>query len=198
MKYFSAIELRDIILSMIVLSVAFSYPEFMDNPAALLVYMAIVGIAFIGHELSHKFTAIKQGFWSEYRMWPQGLVLALLLAFASGGRFLFAAPGAVYFDSGGSLRRPTKKHLKRIAVAGVSFNIALMWVSLALFLLAGSGLFIAMATINGWLAIFNLLPIGMLDGDKLLRLDRKLWALVFVLAVGGFIASQALPFFLKL
>ncbi|HQM95337.1 MAG TPA: site-2 protease family protein, partial [Methanofastidiosum sp.] len=57
-------------------------------------YVIIVGAAFLLHELSHKFTAIKYGYFAQFRLWQTGLLLALLMSFAVG--FVFAAPGAVY------------------------------------------------------------------------------------------------------
>ena len=186
MKYFSAHELRDIAVSLAVLCIIFSYPDFLSNAFFLLVSFIAVGIAFIGHELAHKFAAMRHGFWAEYRMWPQGLVLALLFAFASGGTFFFAAPGAVYF-AGSPFRRIGKRQLRLIGMAGICFNIVMLWSTLLIGALTGNGLFLYMATINGWLAIFNLIPIGGLDGQKLLSLDRVTWAALLVLAVAGFL-----------
>ena len=196
MKIFSAVELRDIAISMAVLCIVFSFPESLSDPFFLLRALLAVGVGFIGHELSHKFAAIRQGFWSEYRMWPQGLVMALLLAAATGGSFIFAAPGAVYFQPD-AYRRPKKAQLVRIGMAGITFNIAVMWLALAASLAAGwlavpaaAALFIYVAIVNGWLAIFNLIPFGGLDGQKLLALDRGKWALLLVAGFAGFIASS--------
>lgn len=192
MRFFSEIEIKDILVSLLVLSVVFSYPEFLTAPAFFIQSLLVVGVAFIGHELSHKFTAIREGFWSEYRMWPQGILMALLFALATGGSIIFAAPGAVYFSGDHLFRRPSRRQLTRISMAGISFNIALMWISVFLAFVSGIHLFAYMALINGWLAIFNLIPFGMLDGGKLLKLDRNIWILLFVLAIAGFVASQFL------
>jgi Zn-dependent protease len=187
---FSATEVVHIVVSVLVLCVVFSYPEFLSEPYFFLISLAVLGVAFMGHELSHKFTAIREGFHSEYRMWPQGLFLALLLALASGGSFVFAAPGAVYFGGGTFFRRPGRKALTRISMAGITFNVALMWISLILFFMSGLSVLAYMAVINGWLAIFNLLPFGMLDGHKLFRLNRNLWIALMALAAAGFLLSS--------
>ena len=100
MRSFSALEIRDITISLVALSLVFSFPEFLTEPFFFVTSLLVVGVAFMGHELSHKFTAIRYGFWSEYRMWPQGIMMAVLFALASGGAFIFAAPGAVYFSGG--------------------------------------------------------------------------------------------------
>ena len=119
MKLFSQMEIRDIIVSMLALCMVFSYPEFIINPMFFVTACVAVGIAFIGHEMAHKFIAIREGFWSEYRMWPQGILMAILLALATNGSFIFAAPGAVYFNSGSHFGRPDRKQLTRISMAGI-------------------------------------------------------------------------------
>ena len=187
MKFFSREEVRDILVSVLVLTIVFSYPEFLGSPYFLLVSFLAVGIAFMGHELAHKFTAIRYGLWSEYRMWSHGLLMALLFALATNGSFIFAAPGAVYFASEWAFSRPGKRELRNISMAGISFNIALMWSTLALLFLTGLSLFGYIAIINGWLAVFNLIPFGGLDGAKLFRLDRNAWTALFMLALAGFV-----------
>ncbi len=187
---FSMTEVRDIVISMAVLCFLFSYPEVLSAPAFFLTSLLAVGIAFMGHELSHKFAAIREGYWSEYRMWPQGLAMAALLALATGGAFIFAAPGAVQFSPGMFQRMPDRRQLRRISMAGITFNVALMWACLALFAATGLSMLSYMATINGWLAIFNLLPFGMLDGEKLFRLDKRTWSALLAVAAAGFVIAQ--------
>jgi Zn-dependent protease len=192
MGYFSLIETRDILISVLVLCVVFSYPEFITSPSFFFVSLLVVGIAFMGHELSHKFVAIRQGLWSEYRMWPQGIMMALLFSIATGGMFVFAAPGAVYFRSGWPGIGPGRKGMIKISMAGITFNIVLMWAALVLFFATGAGIFSYMALINGWLAIFNLIPVSMLDGQKLMKLDKKVWSVLFSAAMAGFVLSWLL------
>ena len=52
-----------------------------------------IGPAFLFHEIGHKLVAKKNGCWAEFRADPRGLQFGILLAFAIG--FLFMAPGAV-------------------------------------------------------------------------------------------------------
>jgi Zn-dependent protease len=145
-----------------------------------------VGIAFIGHELSHKFMAIREGFWAEYRMWPQGILMAVVLMIATGGRFMFAAPGAVYFRENWQQRGPRRKKLLRVSMAGITFNAVLMTSFLAAYAATGYGLLSYMATINAWLALFNLIPIGGLDGQKLFAIDKRVWGILLAVAAAGF------------
>ena len=39
------------------------------------------------------------------------------------------------------------------------------------------------AYINAFMAVFNLIPFGILDGFKIFSLNKKLWALAFVPAL---------------
>lgn len=185
---FTSIELRDILISVLALTVIFAYPNFLTSVEAFLVYLGVVVIAFMGHELSHKYTAIKLGFHSEYRMWPQGLLLALVMAVATGGRMLFAAPGAVYFASRWAFQsHPSRKDVGKIGASGPAFNIVAGSASLIALWFTRLDFFLPLAMFNLWLAIFNLIPFGPIDGAKILRWDPKIWGSMVALAVSMYI-----------
>lgn len=177
-------EIRDILISMFIISLAFAFIFGRGNVGNILFYMPItlvvVGLGFILHELAHKFTAIKFGYWAEYKMWPQGLILALITAYFG---IVFAAPGAVYIH-GQSIK---KSENGIISVAGPLTNIvlALLFLSIPLFfqnsLLVGIG--ILGATVNSFLAVFNLLPVAIFDGAKVFRWNPIIWIVVFGLSV---------------
>ena len=57
------------------------------------VWLIGVGPAFLLHEIGHKLVAKRYGCWAEFRADPKGLQFGILLAFIIG--FLFMAPGAV-------------------------------------------------------------------------------------------------------
>lgn len=183
---FTRREMKDILISLLVLSIVFAYPEVMYQPLFAVTSLLTVGVAFVGHELSHRFVARRMGFHSEYVMWKQGLIMALLFAFISNGTFIFAAPGAVVFASYWASRGPSAEQIGKIGIAGTVFNTVLVYLSLALYLLTGSPLFSYMGIINGWLAIFNLIPFGPLDGRKVMKWNLRIWLLVLLLAVAGF------------
>ena len=127
--------------------------------------------------MSHKFIAQKYGLWAEFRMFPKGLQFALLLSLFTP--FVFAAPGAVMFQ-GGSRDYETGK----IAMAGPLSNIILAIISLIIFLnLYDSSIkeiigFICL--INAFLATFNLLPFGPLDGVKIIRWNATVWIILLI------------------
>jgi len=207
----SAIELRDLFVSLLALVVAFSVLFGGRVLDANMIIISTLGVAsgFILHELAHKFTAQHFGYLAEYRANLMGLGLAVISAFAG---LLIAAPGAVMISRsrpseqayipeyipGSALPDPfqqeemagqLKREMLLISLAGPLTNIVL---AVAFFILGMSGL-----TTNGvWaqaltfalfinliLAAFNMLPFGPLDGKKIFDADRRVWALVGLPAI---------------
>lgn len=126
--------------------------------------LVIVSVCFLLHELGHKFAAQKYGAWAEYRMFPQGLLLCLLLSIVG---FLFAAPGAVMING-----YINKKQNGIISMAGPIVNLILgaLFIIL-LFFTTGRlhSIIYLLAHFNVFLALFNLIPIPPLDGSKILK-----------------------------
>lgn len=177
MVKFTANEIRDIIISMVVISFVFAYIFAGRDLNSSILFMPItfvvVGLGFVLHELAHKYVAIRFGYWAEYKMWVGGLLFALIMAFAVG--FVFAAPGAVYIH--GNYIKNSENG--KISLAGPWTNIilAVLFLSIPLFfqnsLLMGLG--ILGATVNSFLAFFNLIPFSMLDGAKVFRWNPLVW-----------------------
>jgi Zn-dependent protease len=198
---FSRLELTHLLISMTVLTIAFTFvltsnnlitvmfgaasgasgftPELIPNGLALS--FIGIAIAFVFHELSHKFMAQRHGLWAEYRMFPQGLYLALFLGILTP--FVFAAPGAVMFR-GGSRKHETGQ----IALAGPLANIVIAAIFLPLYFFVFfesqfSQLIGFICLINAFLATFNLLPFGPLDGVKIIRWNTTVWVLTFIVSI---------------
>jgi Zn-dependent protease len=61
------------------------------------------------------------------------------------------------------------------------------------FFLMHSGIFAVVAFYNAWIAIFNLIPIGVLDGYKVFFWNKKIWTFAFAASVVlGIVAYQLL------
>ncbi len=189
---FSTTELRHILLALAVLILAFGVflgggaGGIGGSPAlflgALLAAAIAVPTGFLLHELGHKVVAQRYGCWAEFRAWVYGLAIALLTAFLG---FLFAAPGAVHIQGQMTLRQ-----YGRVSAAGPLVNLGIGGPLLAvwfLLLIVGYNATITtgmtalrlvgfVAFVNVILGTFNMLPFPPLDGSKVLRWDRKVYA----------------------
>jgi Zn-dependent protease len=191
-------EAKDLLLSLIALTVAFSIVGGRRLPEAEVFLISAIGVGtgFLLHEMAHKFAAQRYGYWAEYRANFTGLIMVVILAFAG---FIFAAPGAVMIRkisvapdvwqdpaSHELLEEKAKREELVISLAGPMTNIVLVFF---FFLLMATGAtkvgFGASAAsfalfINLSLAAFNLLPFGPLDGKKVFDSNRMVWAIVAV------------------
>ncbi|MFC4989719.1 MULTISPECIES: metalloprotease [Saliphagus] len=195
---FSNRELFDLGLAWLTLSVAFALllqPPTVGafEPGAFAAMIALslptVGVGFLLHELAHKVVAIRFGQIAEFRADYQMLALAVLSALVG---FLFAAPGAVYHRG-----RITVRENGLIALAGPLTNHALA----ALFapLLFAPGFLGTIGhlgvLINLFLAAFNMIPFGPLDGASVREWSTPIFLVVFVpslLLVVGFLLTFGL------
>ncbi|NLX46947.1 MAG: hypothetical protein GXY70_02055 [Euryarchaeota archaeon] len=177
--HFGRQELIQIMISVAVLTAAFTIVMIGSVPwyLAFGVAATVSLTGFLLHELGHKFVAQRYGAWAEYRMYPTGLFMALLFSFLG---FLFAAPGAVYIQG-----RISKKQNGLISLAGPATNIVFGTTFVVLWLLFPSyGMWSAafnwIGVLSLFLAGFNLIPLGPLDGKKVLAWSPTAWALALI------------------
>ncbi|MCL2786846.1 MAG: Zn-dependent protease [Methanomassiliicoccaceae archaeon] len=180
---YSALELRDIAVSVLVLSVAFAvmfHVRGSELGMVVLLCMSafVVCMSFVAHELAHKFVAQRYGAWAEYRMFPIGLMFALVMSFLG---IIFAAPGVVY------IRGQIDKRMNGIiSAAGPATNLLLGAAALIAALMTtglASTVFWIMATINAFFAIFNMLPITPFDGSKVYKWSVPVYLVMLAVAV---------------
>ena len=142
------------------------------------VFAVILTGSFMAHELAHKVTAQKMGLWAEFRLTMWGAVLTLISVITPF--FKIISPGAVAVSGSSS-----HAEMGKISLAGPMINVFL---SIVLFGFAfGTRFFLPdfylllllAAFLNGFMAVFNLIPIGILDGFKIYTWDKKLWGIVF-------------------
>jgi len=196
---FSRLELYHIITAMIILTIAFTFALSRNSILMMAVsnfsgfslsrlgqglQFSLVGIvsAFFCHELSHKLMAQRYGLWSEFRMYPKGLLFSLVLSVTTG--FVFATPGAVMFRG-----EPRIFEEGKIAMAGPLANMVITVIFLPLFIFffnkqTGSMMMTIgiICLINCIFAVFNLFPFGPLDGVKIFKWSPVVWASMFVIS----------------
>jgi Zn-dependent protease len=158
-----------------------------------------VGTGFLLHELAHKFIAQRYGYWAEYRANRNGLLFIIVMSLMG---FILAAPGAVmihkisdpysqstaysYGEEAHGDQSKARKEQLWISLAGPMTNITLAALFLALLV---SGIVASKVLMNAiyfaffinlYLAAFNLIPFGPLDGRKIFEANRLAWAIVAV------------------
>lgn len=185
---FSQREVRDILVAWAALALAFAiayggglsrgslFGGITGFPLLFFVSFVAVGSGFVLHELMHKFTAERYGYWAEFRMWVMGIVLALITATIG---FIFAAPGATYIQG----YNVTEKQNAVISLAGPATNIVIAFLFLLVGLVGGGILYdigVIGFPVNLFLAAFNMIPLMPLDGAKVFRWNKVIWAAVFL------------------
>ncbi|HZY91938.1 MAG TPA: hypothetical protein VFG07_04080 [Thermoplasmata archaeon] len=192
----SPTEVAHIVVAFLVLTVDIALVEgflrFGTVPGGIGANLFIAGLGFavlaalsgfVAHEMAHKVAAQRYGFWAEFRMSPVGLLLSLVTAYAG---FLFAAPGATVVSGMGDTREWGRTSLAGPALNLVEGSAFFAAGTLAFSLTHGTeawSFLVLLAFINGWFAAFNLIPLGPLDGRKVLRWNTGVWAGFFALAI---------------
>jgi Zn-dependent protease len=146
---------------------------------AMAVFAVIMTASFLTHEIAHKITAQKNGLWAEFRLTTWGSVLTLVCVFLP---FKMISPGAMMIAG-----TPNGDEIVKISLAGpitnIIFSSALLGLAFALPSSSFVGMLFFAAYINAFMAIFNLIPFGILDGYKIFSFNKKLWALAFALSL---------------
>lgn len=174
--HFSNKEIRHLaIAAVLVIAIGLSptmYGQIKLNYLAL--FTVILTASFLIHEIAHKIVAQKRGFWAEFRLIFTGAILTLISIISPF--FKIISPGAVMIS--GSI---DKESIGKISIAGPLTNIILS----ALFLIVAflshqfTIVFMLGAAFNAWIALFNLIPFGILDGFKIFLWNKAVWVLAF-------------------
>ena len=189
---FSSREVRDLLVAWAALGLAFTIffagggPNLLAMvglPLVVLLGVSLLtaGVAFLLHELAHKVVAVNYGQIAEFRADYNMLFLAVMSALLG---FIFAAPGAVHHR--GYLNAKEHGH---IAIAGPVINLVLAAVFLPVYF-GGIGLNLGLLVLLGqlgiivnlFLAAFNLVPFGPLDGKTVIAWSKPVWGGTFLLS----------------
>ncbi|WAI02409.1 zinc metalloprotease [Methanogenium organophilum] len=188
-------ERKDLTVGCLALALAFTlvfirggWDSWTDLVVIFIISIITVGAAFILHEMAHKFMAMRFGYYAAFRKDNGMLLMGVALAALVG--IVFAAPGAtvIYAQPG---REMTSRENGIISIAGPAVNLVLGVVffgiliagfavqSIPVILLGTMGI-----SVNGMIAFFNLLPISVLDGKKVLAWNPVFFVVAIVLALG--------------
>ena len=142
------------------------------------IYALTIGTGFLFHELGHKFVAQHYKFVSEFRADFQ--MLAFMFIGAIFLPIILLAPGAVMI-----LGRPTVRQNGIISVAGPLVNLALATIFTIIgVLFRPEGILGNIVStgvlVNGFLGVFNMLPIWVLDGKKVWTWSKPVYTIVML------------------
>ena len=189
---FSQTEIKHLLISLgivIAIGVSMTINPFGDS---LFEYTGIIGAFGIGilfasifltHEIAHKIAAQKNGLWAEFRLIPMGALLTVISIFSPF--FKIISPGAVMI--GGIYA--DRKIIGKVAFAGPLTNLILspLFLLVAIFAFVVNPIIFIIAAygslFNGWIALLNLIPFGILDGYKIFQWNKALWAVAFISSI---------------
>jgi Zn-dependent protease len=196
--YFSPKELKHLagagllVIGIGLSSVIYSSSLALGNLAVgLPIFAAILTVSFFAHEMAHKFTAQRRGLWAEFRLTLWGSILTLISIISP--LFKIISPGAVMISGSAGIRE-----MGKISLAGPVTNISLSagFLSLAFFAPGDiAWVFFLSALLNGFMAVFNLIPFGIFDGFKIFSWDKKVWAVAFGISLALTISAYVLSGF---
>lgn len=163
------------VATLLVVGAGLSFPYMAYDDYTMLVLLSVMfGASFLVHELAHKMMAQKNGMWAEFRLTMMGVVLTLLSILPTFIKII--GPGAVMVSSSADT-----KAIGKTSVVGPIANMTIASVfCMATFLPSSNWTFSTVAFYNAWIAIFNLIPFGMLDGYKVFVWDKRIWVLAFI------------------
>ena len=145
----------------------------------MALFAAIITASMLVHEFAHKIIAQQNGLWAEFRLTTWGVVLTFVSIFLP---FRMIAPGAMMISGS-----PNGSEIVKISLAGPITNMifasALIGSAFALFPSSLAYMLFFAAYINAFMAVFNLIPFGILDGYKIFSYNKQFWALAFAISV---------------
>jgi Zn-dependent protease len=172
-------------------------------PDRTIIFLLVIGISFFTHELMHKFTAQKFGAKAEFKIAREGLIL---MAFSLLIGFPLLTVGAVFWWGETSSSIGIRG---RVSAAGPISNLILVGL---FYILMGISVIIAPSipqlskmlfygayygvSINIFIGLFNLLPLGILDGAKVLAWDIRIWVMLIAIFIAIGFAGGGFGYFL--
>ncbi len=169
--------------TLLVMAVGLSLLRFDLNNITIMIILSLgFAMSFLVHELAHKFVGNWKGLTAGFRLNTIGVIITLASIFLP---IKFVAPGAVVVRGISNLRE-----LCIVALVGplanlvisFAFFIALISINFET-LLIFQGLRI-LGLLNAYIAMFNLIPLGQLDGLKIFSYNKTIWMLMFGLSIG--------------
>ncbi|MCD6530796.1 hypothetical protein J7L06_11035 [Candidatus Bathyarchaeota archaeon] len=152
------------------------------GPLKLTALGLMFTLSFLAHELSHKYSAKREGLWAEFRLTPIGALITLISIAPIPIKLI--SPGAVIV-----MPSPDRRTGGKLSLAGPLANIIIAAALSVPTYLIPLGFTVRLilrfvALFNAYIALFNLIPFGQLDGLKVIMWSKAAWATAFVASAG--------------
>ena len=172
---FSTKEREEIGMAWLALTVAFTLALREKFAASHVFFYSLItlGVVFLIQSVVQKIVANREQSFAEFRSNQSLLVASVVLSFFG---VVFAAPGGVVTYGATSVSRNG-----RIAIGGPLVNIVLALLLRALIFVPGAREFaLVTSALNAWLALYSLLPLPGLPGEKVYSWNKYYFFAAFV------------------
>ena len=187
---FTAPELRDIIIAVLVTAFIISFSDWGTGDAVdigfgffnFLNAILIVALSFLVHISVQRIWSLGTGYRFEWNIWGLGILLGLIFVFLTDGKIWIILPGGFIVHHMAGHRLGWFRYginwwgVGLIAVVGTFATISLAVFFKALSAIVTNSLIEKMIIFNVAYALYSLLPIPPLDGSKTFYGSRMLYA----------------------
>lgn len=179
MAGFSQLELFVIVLTSLGLGLAYmaaNHVPWLDL-SQVPVYIIVSGLALILHDLAHKYAAWRVGAVTEYQFW--GLGTFIMIVTTALFSIVFSLPARTAIND---MDKLSTKQKAIIYAAGPLMSVVLFGVFALLIPLGGSlgAIGLVGCSSNLLAAVYGMMPFEPMDGKKVVRYKKVLWALMFI------------------
>ncbi len=170
---FSSREKLELTFAAIIVSlVGMSFLGWSLNVFELFFALIAFALSFLAHEIAHKISAVREGLIAFFKLDTVGIILTFISTFSP---LKIIAPGSVvilgYFDL---------RTMGKVSLFGPLTNIVIGSILYPLrFTVPFSNVLNAICLLNLWIALFNLIPLGVLDGKKIFAWNKRVWLIMF-------------------
>ncbi len=191
---FKAKELRGLTISIATLAFIISFRQWGDKElditvglTSLLGAVLIVALTLLARLAVQKAFALGASYSAEYSLWSIGLLVALVLAFVTNGRFWFLIPGGIVLNFLPGHRIGWTRYglnyfgIGVVSLSGPIANILLAMIFRTLYEITNIALFQTAFILNIIMALWTMIPIPPADGNRMMFGSRMVY--MFGLAI---------------
>ena len=188
---FTKYEVRGYVIAILAIAFIISFREWGEGQFDLTAGLfnlfnsvLIVALSILVHDAGQRIWGLAIGYKIEFKMWSFGVVLGLILAFVTNGKFWLIIPGTFMLHHLAGHRLGFFRYginiigQSMVALAGPLFTLMLIILLKILYAINPNPLLQKAIMFNIIYNITNMLPIPVLDGGKIFFGSRMIYAFV--------------------